>query len=346
MEEKDKQVKKKTTIILIIVALVVLLMAIAGTWLVKSQNLRIAEPTRVNVPDNATYSDLVDSLDAHHCIPSHAVFNTLARARRLPSHIKPGSYRFNPNENILLVIQTLYSGKQTPIRVTINKKRTVKQLCDYLGTKLELTSDSLRFLMESPLICKQYGETPQTIIGMFPQNTYELYWNITPKALLNRMLKESDTFWNSRDARLKEVGLSRQQVLTLASIVEEETNCNEEKPDIASVYLNRYRIGMPLQADPTVRFALEDFGIQRIRGNMLEVESPYNTYKYAGLPPGPICIPSVASIDAVLKNKKTDYLFFCAKEDFSGRHNFSSTHEEHLFNAKKFHKALNDRNIR
>lgn len=338
--------KKKTVIILIIIAVVVVLLAIVGFVSVKSQNLHIDEPTRVNVPDNATYSDLVDSLDAHGCIPNHAVFNTLAKVRKLPDHIKPGSYRFNPGDNVIYVIQTLYSGKQTPIRVTINKKRTLQQLCDYLGTKLEFTGDSLLFLMESPIVCQQYGETPQTIIGMFPQNTYELYWNITPKALLNRMLKESETFWDGRDTLLKEVGLSRQQVLTLASIVEEETNCNEEKPDIASVYLNRYRIGMPLQADPTVKFAMGDFSIQRILNNMLEVDSPYNTYKYAGLPPGPICIPSVASIDAVLKNKKTDYLFFCAKEDFSGRHNFSSTHEEHLSNAKKFHKALNERNIR
>lgn len=338
--------KKKTTIIIIIIAVAVVLLTALGLVAIPSQKLHIAEPTRVNVPDNASYNDLVDSLDVHGCIPNHAIFNTLAKMRKLPTHIKPGSYRFTPGENIIFVIQTLYSGNQTPIRVTINKKRTVQQLCDYLGTKLEFTSDSLLLLMESPIVCQQYGETPQSIIGMFPQNTYELYWNITPKALLNRMLKESETFWNGRDTLLKAVGLSRQQVLTLASIVEEETNCNEEKPDIASVYLNRYRCGMPLQADPTVKFAIGDFGIQRIRGNMLEVESPYNTYKYAGLPPGPICIPSVASIDAVLKNKKTDYFFFCAKEDFSGRHNFSCTHEEHLSNAKKFHKALNERNIR
>jgi UPF0755 protein len=337
--------KKKTATILLLIAAAVVLLAIVGIFLLKSQNLRISEPTRVNVPDEASYSDLVDSMETHGCIPNHTVFNTLARLRHLPQHVKPGSYRFNPGDNIIMVVQKLYSGNQTPIRVTINKKRTVQQLCDYLGTKLEFTSDSLLMLMQSPMVCRQYGETPQTIIGMFPQNTYELYWNITPKALLNRMLKESETFWDGRQESLKELGLSRQQVLTLASIVEEETNCNEEKPDIASVYLNRYRIGMPLQADPTVKFALEDFSIRRIKNTMLEVDSPYNTYKYAGLPPGPICIPSVASIDAVLKNKKTDYFYFCAKEDFSGRHNFSRTHEEHLSNARKYRMALNERKI-
>lgn len=338
--------KKKITILLLILAAAIVLLAIGGIILLKSQTLRISEPTRVNVPDNATYSDLVDSMGVHGCIPNRTVFNTIARFRHLPQHVKPGSYRFNPGDNIVSVLQKLYSGNQTPIRVTINKKRTLQQLCDYLGTKLEYGGDSLLFLMQSPTVCQQYGETPQTIIGMFPQNTYEIYWNITPKALLNRMLKESETFWDGRQASLKELGLSRQQVLTLASIIEEETNCNEEKPDIASVYLNRYRIGMPLQADPTVKFALEDFNIRRIKNDMLQTDSPYNTYKYAGLPPGPICIPSVASIDAVLKNKKTNYLYFCAKEDFSGRHNFSCTHEEHLSNARKFHKALNERNIK
>ncbi len=338
--------KKKTLIIMIILAGALLLLTIAGMVFIKSQNLRIAEPTRVYVPDGATYGDLVDSLETHGCVPNKVIFNVLAKARKLTNHVKPGSYRFQPGDNVIYVIQTLYSGNQTPIRVTINKKRTVQQLCDFLGSKLEFASDSLRLLMESPLICQEYGETPQTIIGIFPQNTYEIYWNTTPKAILNRMLKESEAFWDSRQAALKALGLSRQQVLTLASIVEEETNCNEEKPDIASVYLNRYRVGMPLQADPTVKFAIGDFSIQRIWGKMLEVESPYNTYKHVGLPPGPICIPSVTSIDAVLKNKKTDYLYFCAKEDFSGRHNFSCTHKEHLHNAQKFHKALNERNIR
>ena len=159
------------------------------------------------------------------------------------------------------------------------------------------------------------------------------------------MHSESEQFWASRDNRLTDLGLSRQQVLTLASIVEEETNCNEEKPDIASVYLNRYRIGMPLQADPTVKYAVGDFSIRRIKGDMLKTDSPYNTYLNPGLPPGPICIPSASSVDAVLQNKPTHYLYFCAKEDFSGRHNFASTPQEHIANARKFHKALNDRNI-
>ena len=181
---------------------------------------------------------------------------------------------------------------------------------------------------------------------MFLQNTYEIYWTISPKALLDRMKRESDYFWDKRQIQLQNIGLTRQQVMTIASIVEEETNVEEEKPVIASVYLNRFRIGMPLQADPTVKYAIGDFTIRRILNNMLSVDSPYNTYRYAGLPPGPICLPSTASIDAVLKNKKTDYLFFCAKEDFSGRHNFAVDYAEHMANARRYQAALNARGIK
>lgn len=341
---KKKHIIKRA--ILIAAAILLALAATAAAILLKHSDPHITEPTRIDIPAGTGYDALVDSLDAHGCISQHTVFHLLAKARRLPDHIKPGSYRFQPGDNTLQIIQKLYSGQQTPVRVTIRKARTAEQLCRYLETKLALSGDSLLRLMQSDSVCRLYGESPETIIGLFLQNTYELYWTITPKALLDRMHKESDAFWKQRQAALDSLGMSRQQVLTLASIVDEETNCNEEKPTIASVYLNRLRIGMPLQADPTIKFALGDFGIRRILNDMLETESPYNTYRNTGLPPGPICIPTTSSIDAVLKNLKTGYLFFCAKEDFSGRHNFSCTHNEHINNAKKFHKALNDKNIR
>lgn len=200
--------------------------------------------------------------------------------------------------------------------------------------------------LQNDSICSIYGLTPATVFALFPQNTYEFYWTVSPMAFLDKMNQESNKFWNERQSQLSAINLSREQVITIASIVEEETNCNDEKADIASVYLNRYRIGMALQADPTVKYAIGDFTIRRIRGEMLQTDSPYNTYRNAGLPPGPICIPSAASIDAVLKNKNTQYLYFCAKEDFSGRHNFAATITEHQANAKKFHKALNKQNIK
>ena len=335
--------KRPTTIILVICLLVGI--ALGFAFHLANHRVPVTNATRIYLPNNTNYQALCDTLDSHHCLSSHAIFNTLAHLRGLPHHIKAGSYLITPKMRTLSLVQKIYSGNQDPVRITINRHRTLDRLCQFLGSKLQLDADSLLLLLTDSTFCAQYALTPQTIIGLFPQNTYEFYWTVSPTALVQRMHSESEQFWASRDNRLTDLGLSRQQVLTLASIVEEETNCNEEKPDIASVYLNRYRIGMPLQADPTVKYAVGDFSIRRIKGDMLKTDSPYNTYLNPGLPPGPICIPSASSVDAVLQNKPTHYLYFCAKEDFSGRHNFASTPQEHIANARKFHKALNDRNI-
>lgn len=300
---------------------------------------------RIYVPTGSSYSDLCDTLKAHGCMPNPTAFNLFARLRKLPDHVKGGSYIVSDGMTALALVGKLNSGNQDAIRLTVGKHRTLESLCDFLGQKLEFSSDSLLTLLRDKEVCASLGETPQTVIGLFPRNTYEIYWTTSPLKFLQRMKHESDVFWSSRQASLQALTLTRQQVITLASIVEEETNANEEKADIASVYLNRLRIGMPLQADPTVKYALGDFTIRRILNYMLQVDSPYNTYRNTGLPPGPICIPSQTSIDAVLKNKKTSWIYFCAKEDFSGRHNFSSSLAEHQRNAARFHKALNDRKI-
>lgn len=301
---------------------------------------------RINIPTGSSYSALCDSINANCVLNPPMAFSLLARLRGLPDHVKGGSYLINDGMSILQLISKLYSGNQDPVRITINKHRTLEQLCQFLGEKMEFPADSMLVLLRDPDFCAQYGETPQTILGLFPRNTYEVYWTTPPRRFLDRMKRESDAFWNPREQSLKSLNLTRQQVITLASIVDEETNVNDEKADIASVYLNRLRIGMPLQADPTVKYAIGDFSIRRILNYMLQTDSPYNTYRIQGLPPGPICIPSTASIDAVLKNKKTDWIYFCAKEDFSGRHNFSSNLADHQRNAARFHKALNNKNIR
>ena len=301
---------------------------------------------RINIPTGSSYSALCDTINANCVLNPPMVFSLLARLRGLPDHVKGGSYLINDGMSILQLVSKLYSGNQDPIRITINKHRTLEQLCRFLGEKMEFSADSMLVLLRDPDFCAQYGETPQTILGLFHRNTYEVYWTTSPRRFLDRMKRESDAFWNPREQSLKLLNLTRQQVITLASIVDEETNVNDEKADIASVYLNRLRIGMPLQADPTVKYAIGDFSIRRILNYMLQTDSPYNTYRIQGLPPGPICIPSTASIDAVLKNKKTDWIYFCAKEDFSGRHNFSSNLADHQRNAARFHKALNNKNIR
>lgn len=346
MKKKKTNTAKRACNIIMIAFAILILLLLAGFFALRSQTLSLTEETRINLHRGATYEDLVDSLKAHDCLKNYAVFHTAARLRGLPAHVKPGSYTLKPSTSVFWMVQKFYSGNQDPIHVTINKQRTPAQLCDYLSEKLDFESDSLLALLQSDSICSHFNETPQTILGMFLQNTYEVYWTISPMAFLERMHRESEHFWDKHEHQLSKLGLTQQQVITIASIVDEETNCNDEKPDIASVYLNRYRIGMPLQADPTVKFALGDFSIRRILNYMLDTDSPYNTYRYKGLPPGPICIPSTSSIESVLKNKKTDYIFFCAKEDFSGKHNFASNSAEHAANANKFHKALNERNIK
>ena len=337
--------KKHKKSILLPAAVVAILLIGACIFILRSQTLTVTEPTRINLPKGASYSDLVDSLKAHDCLSNYATFHTVARLRGLPSHIKPGSYTLQPHASMILTVQKFYSGSQDPVRITINRHRTPESLCQYLGEKLDFEADSLLALLKSDSICANYGETPQTIIGMFPQNTYEVYWTVTPIGLLERMHRESEHFWNKHNHQLTKTGLTQQQVITIASIVEEETNCDAEKADIASVYLNRYRIDMPLQADPTVKFALGDFAIRRVTAEHLKVESPYNTYRVQGLPPGPICIPSVSSIDAVLHYAHHNYLYMCAKEDFSGSHNFAATYSEHMANAARYRNALDKRNI-
>lgn len=337
---------KKTYRTILITAAALFIILLAGVFTLRSQTLSLTEETRINLHKGATYEDLVDSLKVHNCLDNYAAFHTIARLRGLPAHVKPGSYVLKPSTSLFWMVQKFYSGNQDPIRVTINKQRTPQQLCEYLSEKLNFASDSLLALLQSDSVCAHFGETQQTIMGMFLQNTYEVYWTISPMGFLERMYRESEHFWDKHQHQLSKLGLTQQQVVTIASIVDEETNCDAEKPDIASVYLNRFRIGMPLQADPTVKFAIGDFSIRRILNYMLDIDSPYNTYRYKGLPPGPICIPSTSSIESVLKNKKTDYIFFCAKEDFSGKHNFASNSAEHAANAQKFHKALNERKIK
>ena len=191
---------------------------------------------------------------------------------------------------------------------------------------------------------ESHGFNRYTYLAMFVPDTYEVYWTVTPLQLLDRLKKEYDAFWNdSRTAKAKAAGLTREQAMTLASIVIEETKYEPEMPTIAGVYINRLRKGMLLQADPTVKYAVNDPSLRRILNKHLEVDSPYNTYKYAGLPPGPITTPTKAAIDAVLNYQHHDYLYFCAHESFNGQHRFATNLAGHMENARRFHAAMNAR---
>lgn len=343
-----KKLKKYPIVRYAIVAAVLLLaVAVTGRAVLRHQRLPIEEPVFVCIPTGSDIDAVVDSLKVHDCIVSEGVFRKVARVRRYTHHVKAGCYKLRPKMGVVQVVNKLYRGNQDAVKVTINKYRTRRDLAVFLGSKLELSADSLLRALNSEEVTAEYGYTPQTILAMFIPNTYEIYWNTSVTKLMDRMRHESSAFWNDRRlSKLDRLGLTQVEVITLASIVDEETNKNDEKAKVASVYLNRLKKGMLLQADPTVKYAVGDFSLRRILNKHTQVDSPYNTYRYRGLPPGPICIPSVASIDAVLANKKTNYLYFCAKEDFSGYHNFAATLEEHQRNAQKFHEALNKRNIR
>lgn len=270
----------------------------------------------------------------------------LAGYKKYGNRIRTGKYIIKQGDNTYDLYQRLSSGTQTPVNLTIGSVRTLDKLARSVGNQLMIDSAEVAYKLNDPIFVGSLGYTNETLYCFFIPNTYQVYWNISADDFFARMRKEHDRFWNSqRLERAQEIGLTPQQICTLASIVDEETNNNAEKPTVAGLYINRLRRGMPLQADPTVKFALQDFELRRVTNAHLEVESPYNTYRNAGLPPGPIRIPTLKALESVLNYQQHNYLYMCAKEDFSGAHNFATTLAEHNVNARKYWKALNDRKI-
>ncbi len=295
--------------------------------------------------------DNIDSiyarLDTMTTSAGMSAFSMLARHDGYAEKIIQGRYAVKPGIGALRLLRNLKNGTQTPLHLTIPSVRTTDKLAAVLGNKLQIDSLELVKELTNPATCSRYGLDTLTITCLFIPNTYDVYWTISAKELLDRMQKESRTFWNEdRRRKAKALGMTEVQIITLASIVDEETANNDEKPMVAQMYLNRLREDMPLQADPTVKFALKQFELKRIYHGQLSVNSPFNTYRNKGLPPGPIRIPTVAGIDAVLNHANHDYLYMCAKEDFSGTHNFAKTYEEHLQNAKRYSDALNKHGIK
>lgn len=295
--------------------------------------------------------DTIDSVNVKVSQVANSVgvttFKTLARHTGYAKHIHTGRYELDSNMGALTFFRNLRNGHQSPVKLTVPSVRTKERLADELGEKLMLDADELLYALNDSQLCAKYGLDTATVVSMFIPNTYEVYWDMSQEKFFERMKKESDSFWEgTRTQKAKALNLSPLQVIILASIIDEETANNGEKPMIAGMYYNRLLQGMPLQADPTIKFALKQFELRRIYNKLLFVDSPYNTYRNVGLPPGPIRIPSVAGIDAVLNLVHHDYLYMCAKEDFSGTHNFAKTYSEHLQNAAKYSKALDRRNIK
>jgi UPF0755 protein len=274
-------------------------------------------------------------------------FKTLARHMSYDKHIRTGRYAIRPGMSAFRLLRNLQHGMQEPVNLTIPSVRTMDRLAGALSKKLMLDSVKLTRYFTDPTWCQRWGYDTCNIACLFIPNTYQIYWDIPLDKFMARMQKENKAYWNpSRTAKAQAAGLTPNDVYTLASIIDEETANNAEKPMVAGMYINRLHAGMPLQADPTIKFALKQFELHRIYENMLFIKSPYNTYRNIGLPPGPIRIPSVASIEAVLNYVHHGYMYMCAKDDFSGTHAFARTYSEHMANAARYSQALNAKGIK
>ncbi len=300
----------------------------------------------IYIPTDASWEQVVDSISSNLEVKSISLLEWVAEKKNYPRKIKAGRYVIDGGLSYNALINRLRSGRQDPVRLTFNNIRTIWELAGKAGAVLEADSSSIAAFFSDPSNYEKDGFNEATIISAFIPDTYEFFWNTGAEDFYSRMLREYNNYWNGeRLEKAEEKNLSRTEVATLASIVDAEVSRNDEKPRIAGVYLNRLRTGMPLQADPTIRFALNDYSVTRVLKKHLLIDSPYNTYKYRGLPPGPIACPSVAGIEAVLNAERHNYFFFAAKADFSGYHNFSETLREHNRYAAEYQQELNRRKI-
>lgn len=346
MRHKKKRTTARKKIVCTIAVLVIAVIA-AASWCLLSPMSQSDETQYIYIDDNDTADSVYTHVSEVSTAGATISFRALAKATGYDKRIRTGRYAVDKGENAINVFRRMRNGMQEPVNLTVPPVRDLGKLAATLSLKLMTDSASLHNALTDTAVCSRLGYETHTVACMFIPNTYSVYWNTTVDDLLLRMQKESKRFWEgNRQAQADSLHLTPIEVITLASIVDEETANDAEKPMIARMYYNRLQAGMPLQADPTVKYALGDFSIRRIYHKMLTVDSPYNTYVHAGLPPGPIRIATVAGIDAVLNMPVHSYLYMCAKEDFSGTHNFAVTYEEHLLNARKYSAALTKRGIK
>lgn len=349
---------KKNRFLKIVIAVIVL--SLAGASIVAydyykkiyKPNIKLdsgQDHTFIYIPTGADFATVVKILSEEKLLSNRSSFEWLAQIKGYVNNVKPGRYRIKKNMNNNQLINHLKAGLQEPVKLILNNIRTKKQLIDRVSLTLEANADELSRLMnDNEYLMANFGLNSTTIITMFIPNTYEFYWNTSAEDFLKRMAKEYKKFWTEeRKLKAKALNLTQSEVSILASIVQAEQQLRkDERPIIAGLYLNRLRKGMRLESDPTLVFAHGDFTIKRVYNVHKEISSPYNTYKNTGLPPGPILIPEINSIDAVLNASKHDYIYMCAKEDFSGYHNFARTLDEHNINAARYRKELNRRDIK
>lgn len=311
------------------------------------KKISIAETTYIHITPEDNSKSIIKKLEEIIAPASVEGFAILAEHNKFDSRKRSGKFAIKDGDTMKDIYYRIVSNTQTPVRLVVPATRDINQLTGSISRQLMMDSTDLAEFFTSPIYIIKLGYTVETFPTLFIPETYEVYWDIKPEDLMIRFMKERRKFWNEvRMAKAKKIGMTPEEVATLASIVDEETNNNAEKPTVAGLYINRLKKGIPLQADPTVKFALGDPTRKRILNKDLEVESPYNTYKHAGLPPGPIRIATKQGIESVLNYKNHDYLYMCAKEDFSGTHNFAKTLSEHNANARRYQQALNKLNIK
>ncbi|MCS6823730.1 MAG: endolytic transglycosylase MltG [Cytophagaceae bacterium] len=313
-----------------------------------TKNIQVNKDNKyLYIPTGASFQTVLDSMSKDSMINDKVSFMFLAKLLGYRENVKPGKYLIEKNSSNLKVIRLLRSGRQEPVKLTFNSIRTKEDLVRKLSSKLEPSVEDFNKLLNDPEYCNKLGFDTNTIVSMFLPNTYEVYWNTSAEKFIERMKSEYEIFWNAeRRKKAQEAGFNPVQVSILASIVEAETNKDSEKARIAGVYINRLATNMPLQADPTVKFALRDFEIKRITKEHIKTNSPYNTYMVNGLPPGPINLPSLKSIDAVLNYEKHKYLYFCASAKRPGYHDFAENYRDHINNANRYHTYLDNKNIK
>ena len=331
--------KKKWIICAIVAAVVLILVALAAPYLFSGAP---AEGL-IKMRKGSTIESISDSIQAHVEVTYGKRVATLLSLMGANVEKREGAFRITQGMSPFTAARFIKNGAQSGVRFTFNNVRTLDEWTDRWGETFMDGPDGMRKALRDSAVCAKYGKTPQTIACLLMPDTYEFYWNISPEKMLDRMFDYYNDFWTSeRKAKAERLGLTPDEVATVASIVEEETVKADERGKVARLYLNRYQQGMRLQADPTVKFAIGDFSIKRITVPMTQINSPYNTYRVNGLPPGPIRLPEKSTIDAVLH----DYLYMCARPDFSGYHDFTRDYASHLDNAHRYQAALNSRGIK
>jgi len=341
--------KKQKILIIGMVVSTVLLVSFSfyAYQMLMTPNVLVDQRQRILlIPTGADFKDVQGMLVEEEYVNDILSFSVLSKLMKYDQYVKPGRYLLSSDMSNLEAIRYLRSGKQEPVDVTFNNIRLKPELAEKITANLEADADEFLALIEDSAVVSEYGFTTENVMTMFLPNTYEMYWTTDAQELMDRMHQEYERFWDEeRRARSAQLEMSPIEVGVLASIVESETNKPDEAPKVAGLYLNRLERNIALQADPTLVFAAQDFTIRRVLDKHKEIDSPYNTYKYTGLPPGPIRTPSIAAIEAVLNHEDHNYLYMCAKEDFSGYHNFATNLRAHLANARRYQRALSKAGI-